>query len=107
MTESLGDAAQTRKVAEQVAEAVMVKVMQERPIKAEIPAPLKWASAIVAALFVMGVGATASWLVQTTNQTQLTVGRIEEGLKYMVDSQDRRFNEHERRIERLEEGIKE
>jgi hypothetical protein len=57
----------------------------------------------VAALFVMGIGATATWLVSTTNETQLTVGRIDERIKYMVENQDRRFIAIERRIDRIED----
>jgi hypothetical protein len=98
MAESLGDAAQTRAIVQQAGEAAaelaVAKYAASHPtatIKAEIPAPLKWASGIVAALFAMGVGAVASWLVSTTNETQLAVGRIEERIKYIGDDLERRI----------------
>jgi hypothetical protein len=105
-----GNAMQTRVIADQVAEATILKLRSDHPelLKPEIPAPLKWAGGIVAALFVMGIGATATWLVSTTNETQLTVGRIDERIKYMVENQDRRFTALERRVDRIEdEGSRE
>lgn len=51
MNESLGDAAQTRMIAEQVAEAVIVKYAATHPEaqEANIPSPLKWAGMMAAA----------------------------------------------------------
>lgn len=105
---SLGDRSQTRIIAEQVAEAAATAAITqfraqyppiERPVKAEVPAPLKWASAIIAAIMILGVGALGTWLVSTTSQTQLALGRIEERVRFIGEDMDRRVE----RLERLQE----
>jgi hypothetical protein len=104
---STGDAAQTRMIAEQVADAALTRFRDQhpeigqRPI-AEIPAPLKWAGGIVAALLAMAAGGTMTWLVSTTNETQMAVGRIEERIKSLGEVQGGRFIDMERRVSRLE-----
>jgi len=108
---SMGDGAQTRAIGEQIGEAIAEKVLarfvaQHPEVKAlDIPAPLKWAGGIVAALFVMGIGATATWLVSTTNNTQMTVGRIDERIRYMVEKDDRSDNENNRRFDDFDRRI--
>lgn len=71
---------------------------------AEIPAPLKWAGGIIAALLAMAAGGTMTWLISTTNETQLTVGRIEERIKYIGEMQESRLTEIERRVSRIEDS---
>lgn len=111
MPASLGDAAQTRAVAEQVGEAAATiaihKFVAEHPevfkSKPEIPAPLKWAAGIIAALFTMGVGGTAVWAMTTINEMQVTVARIDERMESDSKAQDGRFDEINRRLTRLEQ----
>jgi hypothetical protein len=111
MSESLGDRAQTRVIAEQVAEAAataaITRFRTEHPeastIKAEIPAPLKWAGGIVAALLATGVGGTAVWLMTTVNEMQVTLARMDERMASSASSQDTRFDEINRRLTRLEQ----
>lgn len=76
----IGNATQVRIVAEQVAEAAIVKFSQQQPPpeKPEIPPPLKWAAAIVAALLTAGIIALCFWVVSTLSQLQQTVTRIDE-----------------------------
>lgn len=99
-----GNAAQTRAIAEQLGDALLTKFTQQHPElqKPEIPAPLKWASAIVAALFVAGVGGMAVWLVTTVNEMQVTLARMDERMGNQTVNQDGRFDDLSRRVGTLE-----
>lgn len=103
MTESLGDAAQTRMIAEQVAEAVLVRYASQHPQsqEAKIPPPLKWAGAIAAMLFTVGTASLAFWLVSTVSGMQVTLARMDER---MVSGtvKDSRVDELDRRLTKLE-----
>ena len=110
MPDSLGDQAQIRVFADQIAKsAATVAVAQfiaDNPgyqTKAEVPAPLKWAAVIVSALLTLGIGGTATWLVTTVNEMQVTLARMDERQQSSADTQDGRFDDLERRIGRLEE----
>lgn len=100
---STGDAAQTRLIAEQVAEAVILKYESEhpRPKETPIPAPLKWAAAIIAVLFTTGIAAMVFWLVSSVSEMQLTLARVDERMT-TGSVKDSRFDEIERRVARLE-----
>ncbi len=105
MTDS-GNAAQVRMVAEQVADAAIKRFTQEYPLpppKAEIPAPLKWAAAIVATLFTTGVAGLAFWLVSSVGSMQVTLGRMDERMQQDITGQ--RVAENQKRIEKLEERV--
>ncbi len=111
MPENLPDAAQTRRIVEPTAEAAaelaVTKFVAQHPeivrIKPEIPAPLKWAGGIVAALLATGIGGTAVWGMTTLNEMQVTVARIDERMQSGQASQDSRFEEINRRLSRLEQ----
>lgn len=101
-----GNVSQARVVADQVADAAIMRFSQEHPElrqKVELPPPLKWAGGIIAALFTMGVGAMAVWLVGTVNSMQVTLARMDERQASQTISQDGRFTDHERRIQQLEQ----
>lgn len=108
---SLGDEAQTRLILEQVgkaaAAAAISQLRTDHPEvfapKAEVPPPLKWAAGIIASLLVLAAAGTMQWLIATTNETQLTVGRIEERIKAINEIQDSDVTELKRRVDRLEE----
>lgn len=106
MPDTNGNAAQTRVVSEQIADAMFTRFYQEHPelktSKVEIPPPLKWAGGVIAALFTMGVGAMAVWLVGTVNTMQVTLARMDERQSSQNTSQDSRFTDHERRIQNIE-----
>ena len=100
-----GNVSQARVIAEQVADAAVTRFAAEHPElrqKVELPPPLKWAAGIVAALFTMGVGAMAVWVVGTVNSMQVTLARIDERQVSQTTSQDDRYTDHERRIQQLE-----
>lgn len=111
MPESLGDAAQTRRIVEPAAiaaaEMAVAQFAAQHPelakVKAEIPAPLKWAGGIVAALLATGVGGVSVWGMTTLNEMQVTVARIDERMQSGQASQDSRFEEINRRLSRLEQ----
>jgi hypothetical protein len=114
MPDSLGDAAQTRAIVDQAAKASAMLAVTEfvashpeliaKP-KPEIPAPLKWAGGIAAALLTTGVGGTAVWAMTTINEMQVTVARIDERMVSSQQSQDSRFEEINRRLSRLEQQM--
>lgn len=108
MPEADGNAAQSRIIAQQVARATITEFVAEHPElrphpKPEIPAPLKWAGAIIAALLATGVGGTAVWLMTTVNEMQVTLARMDERMASSTSSQDSRFDEINRRLSRLEQ----
>lgn len=86
MTDSLANAEMVRAIvaptAQAAASAAIREFVQTHPHfapaapKVEIPAPLKWAAAIVAGLMTMGVGAMTVWGVTTLNDLQITVAKI-------------------------------
>lgn len=88
MPESLGDAAQIRHIAEQVGESAadiaISKFVSQHPelrqgsVTTEIPAPLKWAGAIIAGLFTAGTATLAFWLVSTVSEMTVTLARMDE-----------------------------
>lgn len=109
MPDSDGNAMQTRAVAEQVgriaARNAIEEFVDQHPElkKDEIPGPLKWAAGIISALLAMGVGGTVVWLMTTVNEMQVTMARIDERMESQGSSQDSRFEEINRRLQRLEQ----
>jgi hypothetical protein len=111
MPESLGNAAQTRAIVDQAAKASATLAVTEfiahhpeiiRP-RPEIPAPLKWAGGITAALLATGVGGTAVWLMTTVNEMQVTLARMDERMSGSGAAQGDRDDDQDRRISRLEQ----
>ena len=111
MTGSIGDAAQTRAIVDQAAKAgaslAVTEFVASHPEllvpKPEIPAPLKWAGGIAAALLATGVGGTAVWLMTTVNQMQVTLARMDERMSGNDTAQGDRDDDQDRRISRLEQ----
>lgn len=118
----VGNDAQVRLIIEQVVDAMSVRLknMTPEPVQPaaaasdlEVPAPLKWAAAIVAALFTAATVGMALWVVTTLTGLQETVTRIDERQK-LADPQSvqrfeelrRRADENARRIGVLEEARK-
>ena len=100
---SPGNEAQVRMIAEQVAEAAVSNVLLNHPElrMAEIPPPLKWAGAIVAALFAAGTSTLVFWLVTSVSEMQVTLARMDERMA-SGSVKDSRFTEIERRVSNLE-----
>lgn len=100
---SLGDAVQTRMIAEQVAEAVILKYEQDhpRPVEAAVPPLIKWMVGAAAALGLAAVVGGGTWLVSSMSQVQITLARMDERMT-TGSVKDSRFDEHERRIVKLE-----
>lgn len=103
MPDSLGDSAQTRMIAQQVAKATILEYEAEhpRPKEAAVPAPLKWAAAIVAGLFTAGTATLVFWLVSSVSEMQVTLARMDERMT-TGSVKDSRFDEIERRVVKLE-----
>lgn len=103
MTDSLGNAAQTRIIAEQVADAVLVRYASQHPDlqEAKIPSPLKWAGMMAAAAITAGGAALAIWLVSSVGEMQVTLARMDERM-VSGSLKDHRFDELDRRVVKLE-----
>lgn len=100
---STGDAAQTRLIAEQVAEAVILKYESEhpRPKEAEVPPMIKWLVGAIAACGMAALVGGGSWLVSSVSEMQLTLARMDERMTTGA-VKDGRFDEIERRVVKLE-----
>jgi hypothetical protein len=103
----LGNETQSRLIADQVAEAAILRFYQThteaRPKpEMQIPPPLKWAAGIISAVFAAAAVAMALWMVTTLSDLQQTVVRIDERQKAADPSANKRFDDIERRIGVLE-----
>lgn len=102
---SSGDDAQIKMMLDDMGRAVITRFVAEHPelsrMEAEIPAPLKWAGGIIAALFTAGVGGLAFWLVTSVSDMQVTLARMDERMASGV-VKDSRYEPLERRVTRLE-----
>lgn len=97
--ENLGDHAQVHRIVRQV-------VASYREIeKPDIPAPLKWAAGIIAALFTMGLAGLAFWLVSSVSQMQVTLARMDERQQLEANGQNARFADLDRRVTKLEADL--
>lgn len=98
-----GNSAQTRIVAEQVAEAAIVKFAAEHPEfrKAQVPEMLKWAGGVVGALLTASIMALAFWIVTSISEMQTTLIRLDERIGSGA-VKDARFDDLERRVTSLE-----
>lgn len=102
-----GNAEQVRLVAEQVADTAISRFSALHPeigrAKADlIPAPLKWAAGIIAALFTTGIAGVAFWLVSSVSSMQVTLARMDERQLLQTSNQDAWKADVERRLARLE-----
>lgn len=93
-----------RKEAERAAEEALLRFVKEHPEvkKAEIPAPLKWAGGIVAALFTAGVATLTGWLIFTVSDMSLTLARIDERQAGQIAFVMLQLGQHAERIAELE-----
>lgn len=69
----------------------------------EVPAPLKWAAAIISGIAVIAVGAYFNWLTNSVNTMSITLARMDERMASANSRQDAQFNDIQRRINRLEQ----
>jgi uncharacterized membrane protein YoaK (UPF0700 family) len=113
----LGDAAQIRAIMEQSSEAAADLAirnfvanhpeLRQASVTTEIPAPLKWAGAIIAGLFTAGTATLAFWLVSTVSEMQVTLARMDERMvsgtvrDARVDDLARRVGLNENNIAKL------
>lgn len=107
--DGLGNAAQVRAIAEQIAEAAVTKFALTHPelnkVKAEIPAPLKWAAVIISGLFTAGIAAMAFWVVSSINTMQVTLARMDERQSQLTADKDVWKSDIERRVSNLENEL--
>lgn len=113
MTEqSIGDEAQIRKITDPIARAAATIAISEfasqhpelrqASVTTEIPAPLKWAGAVVAGLFTAGTATLAFWLVSTVSEMQVTLARMDERLANQTAMQSDQLKDIGARVTELE-----
>lgn len=112
MGDSIGDEAQLRKITDPIARAAATIAISEfasqhpelrqGSVTTEIPAPLKWASVIIAGLFTAGTATLAFWLVSTVSEMQVTLARMDERLANQTAVQSEQIKEIEVRVTTLE-----
>lgn len=73
---------------------------RSRPI--EIPAPMKWAAGVLAAIGTVAATSGVLWIASTVSDTQLTVARMDERLESLTNSQDAELADIKRRVTDLE-----
>lgn len=95
-----GNAAQTRIIAEQVAEAAVVRFAAEHPEIRKDSGFSNFQKGVVGVAVTLLVSAIL-WLVSTVNQMQLTLARLDERIASGV-VKDSRFDDLERRVTTLE-----
>ena len=120
-TQSIGDEAQIRKITDPIARAAATIAISEfasqhpdsefasqhpelrqASVTTEIPAPLKWASVIIAGLFTAGTATLAFWLVSTVSLMQVTLARMDERLANQTVVQSEQLKDISGRVTALE-----
>jgi hypothetical protein len=103
-----GNAAQVRAIADQVAEAAILKFTSEHPViakelpDAKVPAPLKWAGVIVAGIMSVGSAGMLFWMISSISQMQLTLARMDERQSSNTTNWEAKFRGLDERMGRLE-----
>lgn len=69
--------------------------------KPDIPAPLKWAAAIIAGLFTAGTATLVFWLVSSVSEMQVTLARMDERM-VSGSVRDSRVDALELRVTKIE-----
>lgn len=106
----MGNEVQARVIAEQVADAAaerafmrMQTLIQPPAPKAEIPAPLKWAGGIAAAVMTLTATGGLAWGVSSLSDLRVTVARIDE--RQQQDTTGTRVTKLETKVEKVEERV--
>ena len=111
MPDSSGNTEQIRIVAEQVADAAIIRFASRHPemVKqpAEIPPPLKWAGIVLASILSIAASGGFIWLVTTVYVMQVTLARMDERMSGGDTAQLARDAEQDRRILKNEGAIAE
>lgn len=100
-----GNAAQIRLVADQVADAAILKFASEHPElgrKPDIPSPIKWASVIIAGIMTAGSAGMLFWMISSIQQMQLTLARMDERQSMNTTNWEAKFRGLDERMGRLE-----
>lgn len=108
MPNSVGDSAQTRAIAEQVAEAVILKYESEHPRahEATIPPLIKWLVGAIAAFGGAAIIGLGFWIVSSVSALLVTTARIDERMS-SGSIKDNRVEDIERRVTKNEAAIAE
>lgn len=104
MPDSLGDAAQTRAIAQQVAKATIIEYEAEHPRRKEVAIPplIKWIVGAVAGFGSLAIAGMGFWIVSSVSALLVTTARIDERMASGA-IKDSRVDEIERRVTVLEQ----
>lgn len=103
-----GNSAQTRIIAEQVAEATITQFVSAHPelrqaaVVSEIPPVLKWAAGAISALGLAAVIGLGVWLVSSVSTMRETLARMDERQLAATQSQGDWRADMERRVSKIE-----
>ena len=104
-----GNTEQVRLIAEQIADVAISRFARSHsesfppaPRPVEIPAPLKWAAGIAAAVFTIAASSGLLWLVTTVNTMQLTLARMDQRMIAQEETRDSKYVDVIRRVDRPE-----
>jgi hypothetical protein len=100
------DQAQIQAIAKQLVDAANVE-LAGRVGRPELPAPLKWAAAIIAGIMTVGSAGLLFWMVSTISQTQITVMEIKTRQQMTAEQWESRFKTLESRMVTIEEHVRE
>jgi|GEM_PF-3160697 len=106
--QSAGSAAQTRAIAEQVAETAITRFAEKHPevrrgtVTAEIPAPLKWAAIIFSSVITVSASGGLIWLVSSVSEMSVTLARMDERMAGYTDAQADRNDTQDQQIRELQ-----
>ncbi|GGO95060.1 hypothetical protein [Stakelama pacifica] len=104
-SQSAGNAAQVRMIAEQLGDVFLEKMMRHSPpppSKAEIPPILKVAGGIVTALMTAAIIGVCFWIITTLSDMKDTVARMDERLALTSNNTGQRIDQIDRRVTQLE-----
>ena len=111
-TQSIGDEAQIRRITDPIARAAASIAisdfasqhpeLRQASVTTEIPAPLKWASVVIAGLFTADTATLAFWLVTSVSEMQVTLARMDERLANQTAVQSDQIKDISGRVTALE-----
>ncbi len=106
---NLGNSEQVRVIAEQIADVAITRFARSHtesfsstPRPADVPAPLKWAGGIAAAVLTLAASSGLLWLVTTVNTMQVTLARMDQRMIAQQETGDSKYIDLERRLTSLE-----
>lgn len=96
---------------EQIADLVIDRFVSQHPelrqntIVTEIPPTIRWAGIIIGGVMTAAVSAGLFWLVATVSDMQVTLARMDERMASWTSTQDTRYEDLKKRVDKIEEKM--